>query len=207
MVICYKYTMKPSEEQSATISKKHIITIAGRPGSGKSTTAKKVADRLGYEHFSSGDLFREIAKKDGLDVKQANISAEKNSKIDQLVDERLQEIGITQDMQVIDSRMAWHWIPQSFKVFLDLNLNIAAKRIIDNFDKKRAVNESIPLAVDAYAKELEGRLDSEKRRYKALYGVNPYSADNYDLVVDTAVNNIEQVVEIVVKEFNSWLSK
>ena len=199
--------MKSSEDESIAISKKHIITIAGRPGSGKSTTAKKVAEQLGYEHFSSGDLFREIAKKDGLDVKQANISAEKNSKIDELVDARLRETGTTQDMLVIDSRMAWHWIPQSFKVFLDLDLNIAAKRIIDNFDKKRAINESIPLSVDVYAKELEDRLDSEKRRYKALYGVNPYSADNYDIVVDTAINNIEQVVELVVREFNSWLSK
>ncbi|MGZ6005361.1 MAG: nucleoside monophosphate kinase, partial [Candidatus Saccharimonadales bacterium] len=52
--------------------KRQIITIAGRPGSGKSTTAKMVASKLSFEHFSSGDLFRAIAKEWGIDVLQAN---------------------------------------------------------------------------------------------------------------------------------------
>jgi len=42
------------------MKRKHIITISGRPGSGKSTTADKVAELLGYTRHSSGDMVRQI---------------------------------------------------------------------------------------------------------------------------------------------------
>ena len=201
--------MKPSVARSSEISragKRQIITIAGRPGSGKSTTAKQVADKLGFDHFSSGDLFREIARKQGIDVKQANISAEKNAEIDMLVDARLREIGANGDKIVIDSRMAWHWIPDSYKIFLDLDLHIAAERIIANSDQNRALYENVPRDIDAYKIELEERLDSEKRRYQSLYQVNPYDLQNYNLVIDTAIHDIDEVVEIALKQFTSWFA-
>jgi cytidylate kinase len=184
--------------------KKQIITIAGRPGSGKSTTARTIAAKLNFDHFSSGDLFRSIAKEDGMDLLQANISAEKNAEIDRLVDEKLQEMGKTEDKLVIDSRMAWHWMPNSYKVFLDLDLNTAAERIIAGGNERQQVNEDIPSNPSEYAKVLQSRLDSESRRYKILYNVNPYDEHNYDLVVDTAANNIEQVVQQVVEGFKNW---
>lgn len=182
-----------------------IITIAGRPGSGKSTTAKGVAGRLQYEHFSSGDLFRAIGKEQGEDVMQANLAAERAKeeipRIDYLVDQRLREIGETEDKMVIDSRTAWHWIPQSFKVFLDLDLTVAAERIIKEMTPERIAAEHVPEDPKEYAKVLQDRLDSESRRYKKLYDIDPYVMDNYDLVIDTATNNIEQVIELVVEGF------
>ncbi|KKQ19214.1 MAG: hypothetical protein US33_C0035G0012 [Parcubacteria group bacterium GW2011_GWC1_36_9] len=36
------------------MAKKEIITIAGANGSGKSSTAKKLALQLKFKHFSSG---------------------------------------------------------------------------------------------------------------------------------------------------------
>ena len=112
------------------MEKKRIITIAGRPGSGKSTASKGVAERLGYEHFSSGDLFRAMGRQRGVDVLQTNLAAKKEKELDFIVDERLREIGKTQQDVAIDSRLAWHWIPDSFKVFLNLDLEIAAQRIL-----------------------------------------------------------------------------
>lgn len=187
--------------------KKHIITIAGRPGSGKSTTAKDVAERLGYHHFSSGDLFRALAKERGIDVLQANLSAEENAEIDHLVDGRLQEIGAKDDEQVIDSRTAWHWMPDSFKVFLDLDLQVAARRILSSMDDVRLASEHIHRDPMEYASILQKRLDSETRRYKALYGIDPYDMSNYDLVVDTEANNIEQVVELILDGFQQWKTR
>jgi len=102
--------------------KKQIITIAGRLGSGKSSTAKMLANQLEYEHFSSGDLFREIALEQGNDVLAANKSAELDAKIDHLVDGKLREIGETQNKKVVDSRTAWHWMPDSYKVYLMLDV-------------------------------------------------------------------------------------
>jgi cytidylate kinase len=188
--------------------KKLIITIAGRPGSGKSTTAKGVANQLGYKHFSSGDLFRAASIKQGLDVLELNLAAEKEegvSEIDQLVDQRLRDIGEAEQEIVIDSRMAWHWMPGSFKVFLDLDLLTAASRILRQMTDERMQAEHIPSSPEEYAKTLQERLDSESRRYKKIYDVDPYQIANYDLVVDTATNGPEAAINIVVSEFKKWL--
>lgn len=187
------------------MQKKHIITIAGRPGSGKSATSKMVAEKLGYDHFSSGDLFRALGEERGQDVLRMNRSAEQNAEIDHLVDQRLQQIGREDNKKVIDSRTAWHWIPQSFKVFLDLDLMVAANRIIQNAEPERMESENIPHDPAVYAGMLQERLDSETRRYMNLYQINPYAIENYDLVVDTNANNLEQVARIILDAYQKWL--
>src|SRR5512147_1904144 len=106
--------------------KKHIVTLAGSPGSGKSSTAKAVAAALGFRHFSSGDIFRQLAAARGESIEAMNISAEAQRDIDLQVDHLLQEKYRTEEKLVIDSRMAWHWMPSSFKVFLLLDRGTAA---------------------------------------------------------------------------------
>lgn len=187
------------------MKKKNIITIAGKPGSGKSTASKGVAKQLEFKHFSSGDFFREIGKERGIDVFQTNLVAEKEQEIDHLVDQKLRDLGSSEDAMVIDSRMAWHWMPYSFRVYLDLDLLIAAERIFTNLETERLEAENIPDTPNEYATQLQERLDSEARRYLNLYQANPYQTDNYDLVVDTASNNPEKVQEIILAEYREWL--
>lgn len=187
------------------MTKKRIITIAGRPGSGKSSTAKQIAADLGFQHFSSGDLFRALGKERGVDVLQANLSAEENAEIDLLVDGRLREMGESEDQLVIDSRTAWHWIPSSFKVFLDLDLTVAAERILRAADIARIGSENMHDDPGKYAEILQQRLDSETRRYRKLYDIDPYDMQNYDLVVDTAKHQLDEVVNIVLAAYKSWL--
>lgn len=189
--------------------KKEIITIAGKPGSGKSTAAKGVAEQLGFMHFSSGDLFRALAKEQGIDVLQANLAAEEEEeipRIDYLVDERLREIGKKEDQIVIDSRMAWHWIPQSYKVFLDLDLETAAARILGKMTPERIEAEHIPSKPAEYARTLQKRLESEERRYRKIYGVQPLAVENYDLVLNTRENHVDVIIDKVINGFKEWLS-
>lgn len=189
------------------MDKKHIITLSGKPGSGKSTTAKLLSERLGFERFSSGDLFRKIAKERGLNVLEINQAAETEKEIDHLVDQRLRDLGETGDNLVVDSRMAWHWMPYSFKVYLDLDLVEAARRITAGMDEERMEAEHIPEDPEEYAKQLQERLDSEAKRYKSLYGQNPYDLNNYDLVVDTKTNSPEEVVQIILTAYQEWLNQ
>ena len=186
------------------MEKKQIITLGGKPGSGKSTTCKLLAQELDYKHFSSGDLFREIAKERGVDVYEINVLAETEREIDLEVDNRLKEIGSSEDKLVIDSRMAWHWMPYSFKVYLDLDLETAAKRIMAKLTPERIAAEHIPDTPVEYAEVLQKRLDSESKRYMNLYQQNPYDTSNYDLVIDTNENSPEQVKEIILARFKEW---
>ncbi len=188
------------------MEKKHIITLAGKPGSGKSTTSKLIASELGYTHFSSGDLFRTIAKERGIDIYEVNVLAETEKKIDHLVDKKLQDMGRKNDELVIDSRMAWHWMPYSFKVYLDLELSVAATRILTNMSEERMQAEDIPHNPTEYATVLEKRLTSEIKRYASLYHANPYDIQNYDLVIDTKTNTPEEAKEAIINAYNAWLT-
>lgn len=187
------------------MEKKHIITIAGKPGSGKSTTSKGIAKTLEYTHFSSGDLFRAIGKERGVDVLTINLLAEQEKEIDELVDQKLRDLGTHEDCMVIDSRMAWHWMPYSFRVYLDLDLSVAAQRITAGMDEARRAVEHIPNDPKAYTQILQNRLDSESKRYLNLYNANPYDIANYDLVLDTAVHSIQNVQETILTEYQRWL--
>ena len=187
------------------MDKKHIITIAGKPGSGKSTTSKGLATTLAFTHFSSGDFFRAIGKERGIDVFATNLVAEQEKDIDHLVDEKLRQLGAEEDNMVIDSRMAWHWMPYSLRVYLDLDLTVAAERIMAGMDAARSEVENIPDTPQEYAAQLEARLASESKRYMNLYNVNPYDQSNYDLVVDTATHSPEAVKEIILKTYQDWI--
>lgn len=183
--------------------KRELITIGGSLGSGKSSTAKAVASALGYRHFSSGDLFRQIATERGESVEATNISAEAQKDIDYQVDELLRTMGKSEDKLVIDSRMAWHWMPDSFKVFLRLDLDSAAERIFQDVLKKSRVSEDAKSVQDVRA-SIERRFASELKRYFSLYGVDPTDPKNFDLVIDTKDNNLGGVTAMVLEGYKAW---
>ncbi len=186
------------------MEKKHIITIAGKPGSGKSTTSKGLAKTLSFEHYSSGDFFRSIGKERGFDVLATNLLAEQEKEIDDLVDKKLQALGAERDNMVIDSRMAWHWMPYSFRVYLDLDLSIAAKRILAHTDEERRSAEFISDDEATYIKTLHDRLDSETKRYMSLYQANPYDTSNYDLVIDSGAHTALEVQTLILEQYTIW---
>lgn len=186
--------------------KKHIITIAGKPASGKSTSAKMVAKELGYTHYSTGDLFREIAAEQNHDVLQANLHAERDTTIDMKVDERQRNLGVTDDNFVIDARLGWHFIPTSFKVYLDLDTIHGAHRILASPDSDRQSKEAIPQHPEAYAEVLNERLASETRRYKSLYNADGHDHTNFDLVVDTKSHTPAQVSALIIEAYRRWIA-
>lgn len=187
--------------------KKEIIAITGTLGSGKSSTADLVAQKLGFKRFSAGDFFRKIGLELGISLNEVSIRAETDPEIDRKTDGEVKKVG---DMSkvVIDSRTAFHFIPESFKVYLDLPPEIAKERILNNLkvNELRKKSESSSSPEEIYEKIIS-RLESEKKRYKELYGVTHTDKSNYDLVIDTNKNNLEQVVDIVISEYKKWREK
>lgn len=183
--------------------KRAIVTIAGSLGSGKSSTAKGVAAALGYAHFSSGDLFRKIAAERGLSIEEMNITAEVQKDIDHQVDGLLREMGATGENLVIDSRMAWHWMPDSFKVFLTLDSETAAARIFAQIQGGGRVSEHGHSQEEVRA-SIERRLASEQKRYLDLYGVDPRDPKNFDLVIDTKQHDLQTVISMVLDAYQAW---
>lgn len=186
--------------------KKHIITINGRPGSGKSSTANGVALALGYKRFSTGDFMRNIAVSMSISLGELQKIAEgDNGEIDKKIDDENRKLR-NDDNFVIDSRLAFHFIPESFKVFLDLPLEIAKERVLNSL-KPNVLHAQRDKAesVEEIYQSLVARLDSENKRYKEYYGIDYTDKNNFDLVLVTDKNSLDEVVEIILKEYKNWL--
>jgi len=187
--------------------KKEIITICGGLGSGKSSTAKKVAEILGFKHFSSGDFFRQVGLELGLSVTETNTRAETDPKIDEMTDQKLRDMR-NADKVVIDSRTAYHWIPESFKVYLELPPEIAKNRILNSIKENvlRAESEQATTSEEVFQK-MTTRFESEQKRYWDLYKINNKDMSQFDLVIDTNKNNLAEVVDIIVAGYKRWLEE
>lgn len=184
--------------------KKEIITITGTLGSGKSSTADLVAEKLGFSRFSSGDFMRKIALDMGISLNELSIKAQNDNSIDKKIDEEVKKAGKLEKI-VIDSRLAFHWIPESFKVYLDLPPEIAQSRILNNLKDNKLRRESeYSLTAEEIYEKIISRRESERMRYKKLYGIDHTDKNNFDLVIDTNKNNLEEVVDIVVREYKKW---
>lgn len=188
--------------------KKEIITINGVPGSGKSSTADLVAKELGFDRFSSGDFMRKIALERGVSLNKLSALAERDKSIDEAIDNEVKKLR-KQEGTVIDSRLAYHFIPESFKVFLDLPMEISKERILKNFaeNKLRVASEQKSGSAEEVYQKIKERFESERKRYKELYGILDHTdRKNYDLIVDTNKNNLKEVVEIIVQKYREWLT-
>lgn len=171
-----------------------IISISGTPGSGKSTLAKRLAEQLGYPYFYMGGRRREIARRHGLTIGEFNALGETEAWTDLEVDEHLRTEVAQQANAVIDSRLAFHFIPNSLKIFIAVAEPIGAQRIFDalrkNPDKR---NEGSALGSPAAVQESnQQRIASDRLRYLKYYGVDYLDQKNYDLVLDTTKLSREQ---------------
>ena len=169
-----------------------IITISGKPGSGKSTIANLLAKELKMKRYSVGDFRREMAKKMGLTIHQLNELGEKKEFTDKDADNWQIEIGKKEDNFIIDGRLSYHFIPNSLKIFMDVSPEIGAKRIMAENrpeDNSKELEESI--------KAWHQRTNSDIKRYRKYYNLNPYDLKNFDIIIDTSKLTIEEVLKKV----------
>ena len=175
-----------------------IITISGTPGSGKSTVAKAIAKELNLKHFSAGDFMREIAESKGVSLLELGKMAEKDPSIDKEVDERNKHLAL-KDNFVIDSRLAFHFIPKAIKIFLKVDPKVAAQRTWkDIVAQKRHTEKQLKSEQEVYDAIIK-RLQSEVKRYQQYYGIDYLNEKNYDFILDNTNLNQEQTIEKVLE--------
>jgi predicted cytidylate kinase len=168
------------------------VAIAGLPGSGKTTAARMVAERLGVRLVSAGALFRGMAAERGLTLEEFSALAERDGKIDRMLDEAMADEA-RRGQVVLEGRLtAWVCAQASvpaFKVRLDAAPLVRAERI--------ARREGIQVEEALRANEL--REGSERLRYRTIYGVDLEDATHYDLVLSTEAMPAEEVAQRIVE--------
>ncbi|MEZ4103368.1 MAG: cytidylate kinase family protein [Candidatus Paceibacterota bacterium] len=141
----------------------------------------------------------------GLNLITLSTLAEKDKSIDELTDQKVREMGEKENI-IVESRLAFHWIPDSFKVYLDLDTDTCAKRMFDDLEKNpsRKASEDFD-SVEQMKEALLQRFESEKKRYIEMYDVNPQDLSQYDLVINTSENSVESVCEKIKDSYLAWL--
>ena len=90
-----------------------IITIAGDPGSGKSTIARMLAAKLGLMYYSIGAKRRMMAEEREMTLEELNQLGEKEDFTDREVDEWQKKLGETRDGFIMEGRTSFFFIPNS----------------------------------------------------------------------------------------------
>lgn len=176
------------------------ITIAGELGSGKSTVSNYLIKNIDYRIESAGMIFRRLAEQHGMSAKEFNQFIESNPKYDNMVDDTIREMGEKEENIIFDSRLAWHFVPKSFKIYMYVDVDTATERI---FNDKDRVSESYSDMATA-KKEIIERRQSEVLRYKTFYNADINNYKNYDFIIDTSHATKDEVNDLVLSSFKAF---
>lgn len=176
------------------------ITLTGNLGSGKSTICKILESEYHYEVYSTGKVQRKLAEDLGISVLEMNRLMCKDHKYDNMIDDTTAKISRENKEKAIvfDSRLAWNFVEESFKVFLSVSLNVAAERVYcDNRG-----NVECYCSVSDAKQQLKLRAETENIRYKDIYNLEYFNFSNYNLVLDSTYCKPEMLAELMIKEAN-----
>jgi predicted cytidylate kinase len=167
-----------------------ILTIGGPPGSGKTTVARLLAEKLEMELVVIGEIFRNLAKEKGYTLSEFGEIASSDHSIDLELDKRtIEKAG--QGNIVLEGRLAGVMLQKnditSFKIWLDADIKERAKRIA-----QRDGGE-----LEDVISRIQERHQCEVDRYQEIYGVKLTDKNIYDLVIDTTDISSEKVVDII----------
>jgi len=174
--------------------KKVIICICGLAGCGKSTVARRLAEKYGLGYFSGGNALKALAIEagykpaergwwettEGMNFLQQRME---NPRFDRKVDEKLLEMA-KQGNVVLDSwTMPW-LLKEGFKVWLEASPSVRVKRVAERDDI------DIEKALDV----LEEKDKRTEMIYKDLYGFDlGKDFSPFHLILVTDLLDIDEV--------------
>ncbi|MDF2942922.1 MAG: hypothetical protein K0S01_1780 [Herbinix sp.] len=181
------------------------ITITGNLGSGKSTVCKLLNEKYQFEIYSTGKVQRELARQMNMTTLELNQLMCSDRKYDKMIDDetaRISRENKTKDI-IFDSRLAWHFVEHSFKVFVSVSLEVAAERVMND---QRGAEEKYSTLEEAKMLLAE-RAATERVRYKDIYNLNYMDFYNYNLIIDSTYSSPDKIAEIILKEAKEYEQK
>ena len=165
-----------------------IITIGGLAGTGTTTTAEGLSEKLNIPYISAGSVFREMAAEKGMSVLEFSEFAEGNDDIDKEIDRRQAEKAKLADNLIVEGRLSAFFVDNAdLKLWLITPFDVRSDRIAKREEK----------SVEVAKEEIITRERSEALRYKEIHNIDISNMDIYDLIINTDSFDPESISEIV----------
>jgi len=184
-----------------------IITLSGDPGSGKSVVGKGIAEKLNLKQYSAGGFMRQIAEERGISLQELLKIAEKDFSIDDEVDKKVVGLSKKEDNFILDSRIAFHFVPKAIKIFLKTDTKKAAERIWRDIQNNKRNAEKHFKSLEEVRQSVIERQKSESQRYDRYYKINHLDMKNYDIVIDATNMTIWEEIDAVLKAIEEIKNK
>lgn len=165
-----------------------IITIGGLAGTGTSTAAKNLSEKLDIPYSSAGDVFRKMTVEHNMDLLEFSEFAEGNDEIDKALDKRQAEMAAEADDLIVEGRISAHFVDADYRIWLMAPDNVRAERISYREDK----------SLDTVNREIKERTDSERKRYKEIHDIDIDDLSLYDIIINTDTFDSEATVNIII---------
>ena len=164
-----------------------IITIGGLAGTGTTTAAELLSEKLGIDYISAGYVFREMAREHNMSVLEFGEFAEGNEDIDKEIDKRQAELAKSADNLIVEGRLSAYFVEADLKLWLVTPFDIRSSRIAERESK----------SVDVASEEIIAREKSEALRYMDIHNIDISNMNIYDLIINTGTFDPEKVSEII----------
>ncbi|MBQ2613253.1 MAG: AAA family ATPase [Methanobrevibacter sp.] len=164
-----------------------IITIGGLAGTGTTTAAQLLSEKMGIDYISAGYVFREMAREHNMSVLEFSAFAEGNDDIDKEIDKRQAELAKSADNLIVEGRLSAYFVEADLKLWLVTPFDIRSSRIAERESK----------SVDVASEEIISREKSEALRYKDIHNIDISNMSIYDLIINTGTFDPEKVSEII----------
>lgn len=153
--------------------------------------ARKIGSLTGRKVIETGEYYRRIAKRMGVSIQELNRIAIDDPSIDAEVDSIFAGLATSDTICVIDSRMAWWFMPNTISLHLTISPSVAAKRLYGRG------NEGYKSIDDALKEGYWHRTEYDRSRFLSTYNVDIARLRNYDYVIDTSSISVEDVTKII----------
>ena len=175
-----------------------IVCINGDLGSGKSSAISKLSERLSWRVFSTGAAQRQLAREMGITTLELNKISESDRSIDDKIDSVFADLAKSEEDLIVDSRMAWHFLPTGKKIRLVCHPSTSGRRVYYDTDRSAEKYDT----VEAATADVQFRRASEKLRFKTFYDVDVEYLQNYDAVIQTDLHVLGDVVDKIQSVIN-----
>jgi cytidylate kinase len=183
------------------------VTLCGDPGSGKSVIGKAISEKLELKQYSGGYLMRNVAIKRGITLSELMEQNKKDPSADYEVDKEIIALGKNENNFIMDSRTAFHFIPDAIKIFLKTDPKKAAERIWRDIQENKRSTEKQFKSLEEVYQSIIARQSSESERYKKYYNINHLDMNNYDIVIDATNMTVQEEVDAVLTAIDKLTNK